>query len=88
MIQSSRSQEKTMAEIQLRDVSLNYSTPLRDPVSRLFEVKKERIQEDMPVEVGAGVRALDHVNLIWFTAFKSFISAAGVGLIRVIVPWM
>ena len=63
MIQSSRSQEKTMAEIQLRDVSLNYSTPLRDPVSRLFEVKKERIQEDMPVEVGAGVRALDHVNL-------------------------
>ncbi|HLE90227.1 MAG TPA: hypothetical protein VI753_03685 [Anaerolineales bacterium] len=52
-----------MAEIQLRDVSLNYSTPLRDPVSRLFEVKKERIQEDMPVEMAAGVRALDHVNL-------------------------
>ena len=76
-----------MAEIQLRDVSLNYSTPLRDPLSRLFEIRKERIQEDMPVEMAAGVRAPDHVNLNRFTAFKSFISAAGVGLIRVIVPW-
>ena len=53
-----------MAEIQLRDVSLSYSTPLRDPVSRLFQAKKERIQEDMPLETANGILALDHVNLI------------------------
>jgi ABC-type sugar transport system ATPase subunit len=55
--------EKLMAEIQLRDVSLSYPKPLRDPVSRLFEIKRERIQEDLPVETSSGVNALDHVNL-------------------------
>jgi len=52
-----------MAKIQLHNVSLRYSTPLRDPVHRLFEVKKERLQEDLPVEAIQGVTALDHVNL-------------------------
>src|SRR5574341_1360976 len=52
-----------MAKIQLRDVSLSYSGPLRDPVNRLFEIKKERLQEDLPIQPAEGVRALDHVNL-------------------------
>jgi ABC-type sugar transport system ATPase subunit len=52
-----------MAKIQLRDVSLSYSTPLRDPVNRLFEIKKERLQEDLPAQPAEGVKALDHVNL-------------------------
>ena len=52
-----------MAKIQLHNVSLRYSTPLRDPVHRLFEVKKERLQEDLPAGSIQGVIALDHVNL-------------------------
>ena len=52
-----------MAKIQLRDVSLSYSAPLRDPVHRLFEIRKERLQEDLPTETVQGVTALDHVNL-------------------------
>src|SRR6266516_3128676 len=52
-----------MAKIQLRDVSFDYSTPLRDPVSRVFEIKRERNMEDLPVENTKGVKALDHVNL-------------------------
>jgi ABC-type sugar transport system ATPase subunit len=52
-----------MAKIQLHNVSLIYSTPLRDPVHRLFEIKKERLQEDLPDETIQGVTALDHVNL-------------------------
>jgi ABC-type sugar transport system ATPase subunit len=52
-----------MAKIQFRDVSLSYSVPLRDPVSRLYEIKKERIQEDLPAQPAEAVRALDHVNL-------------------------
>ncbi|MCI0554128.1 MAG: ATP-binding cassette domain-containing protein [Anaerolineae bacterium] len=52
-----------MTRIQLRDVSLNYPSPLDDPANRLFEIKKERMQEDLPVKTAAGVRALDHVNL-------------------------
>ena len=52
-----------MAEIQLHNVSLSYSAPLRDPASRLFEIKKERLQEDLPVETSNGVMALDEVNL-------------------------
>jgi len=52
-----------MAEIQLRDVSLSYSTPLRDPVRRIFEIKRVRIQEDLPLETANGVLALDHVSL-------------------------
>ena len=52
-----------MAKIQLRDVSLIYSNPLRDPVKRLFEIRKERLEEDLPIETIQGVTALDHVNL-------------------------
>ena len=52
-----------MAEIQLRNVSLSYSAPLRDPASRLFEIKRERLQEDLPVETPSGVMALNDVNL-------------------------
>jgi ABC-type sugar transport system ATPase subunit len=52
-----------MAEIQLRDVSISYPEPLRDPVSRLFEIKRERLEEDLPNETYKGVIALDHVNL-------------------------
>ncbi len=52
-----------MAKIQLHNVSLSYSAPLRDPVHRLFEVKKERLQEDLAGETIQGVTALDHVNL-------------------------
>jgi ABC-type sugar transport system ATPase subunit len=52
-----------MAKIQLHNVSLIYSAPPRDPVNRLFEIKKERLQEDLPSEAIQGVAALDHVNL-------------------------
>ena len=52
-----------MAEIQLRDVSFNYPVSLLDPVHQIFRSRKNRIQEDMPVEISKGVLALDHVNL-------------------------
>ena len=52
-----------MAKIQLHDVSYTYAVPLRDPVNRLFEKKKERLQEDLPDETIPEVIALDHVNL-------------------------
>ncbi|MEP7136536.1 MAG: ABC transporter ATP-binding protein [Chloroflexota bacterium] len=52
-----------MAEIQLHNVSLNYSTPAREPVSRIFEIRRGRNMEDLPVEIGKHVNALDHVNL-------------------------
>src|SRR5512139_1247083 len=52
-----------MAEIQLHDVSLDYSTPAREPVSRIFQIRRERNVEDLPVETGKRVLALDHVNL-------------------------
>lgn len=52
-----------MAKIKLHDVSMVYNAPLREPAIRLFEVKKERIQEDLPVETRQGITALDHVNL-------------------------
>src|SRR5215216_7892084 len=52
-----------MAKIRLHDVSLSYSTPPQDPAHRLFEIRKERLQEDLPVETSQGVMALDHVNL-------------------------
>ncbi|MBC7877729.1 MAG: ATP-binding cassette domain-containing protein [Anaerolineales bacterium] len=54
-----------MAEIQLHNVSLSYSSSLRDPAIRLFEKKRELIQEDLPVETpnGGGVLALDNINL-------------------------
>jgi ABC-type sugar transport system ATPase subunit len=52
-----------VTKIQLHDVSLIYPSPLENPANRLFEIKKERMQEDLPVEITAGIRALDHVNL-------------------------
>jgi ABC-type sugar transport system ATPase subunit len=52
-----------MAKIRLRNVSLSYSTPQQDPAHRLFEIRKERLQEDLPDETRQGVTALDHVNL-------------------------
>lgn len=52
-----------MAKIQLRDVSFNYSSLSLDPVNRLFEVKKERLQEDLPAITAQGVKALEHVDL-------------------------
>ena len=52
-----------MAEIQLRDVSYYYPTPLRDPVSRIFRFRRERQQEELPVETSKGVMALDRVSL-------------------------
>jgi ABC-type sugar transport system ATPase subunit len=52
-----------MAEIQLRDVSLVFTDPARQPVSRLFQIRRERNLEDLPVEVVHGVKALDRVNL-------------------------
>ncbi len=52
-----------MARIKLHDVSLVYDAPQRDPVNRLFRIREERIQEELPVKTGKGVTALDHVNL-------------------------
>jgi ABC-type sugar transport system ATPase subunit len=52
-----------LAKIQLRDVSLVYPAPLNATATRLFEIKKEHVQEDLPVEAASGIRALDHVNL-------------------------
>src|SRR5215213_6529343 len=52
-----------MAKIQLRDVSLSYPTPQRNPPPRLFEVRREQIQEDLPADSAGGVMALDHVDL-------------------------
>src|SRR5215211_9223043 len=52
-----------MAKIQLRDVSLTYDTPTKDPINRLLKIEKDRAQEDIPMKIGRGVIALDHVNL-------------------------
>jgi ABC-type sugar transport system ATPase subunit len=53
-----------MARIQLHNVSLTYPAPIHEPVSRLYEIKKEILREDLPVEMDmGGVRALDNLNL-------------------------
>jgi ABC-type sugar transport system ATPase subunit len=53
-----------MATITLRNVSFSYSTPApKQSAIRLFEIKRERLQEDLPVETSQGVMALDQVNL-------------------------
>src|SRR6185436_19064452 len=52
-----------MARIQLRDVSVSFTDPARVPVSRMFQVRRERNLEDMPVEAANRVQALDRVNL-------------------------
>ena len=52
-----------MATIKLQNVSFNYSAASQNPPMRLFEIKRERVQEDLPVETSEGVMALDRVNL-------------------------
>jgi len=52
-----------MAKIEFLDVSLSYPAPVSDPVIRMYEIQKERIQEDLPSQPAGPVRALDHVNL-------------------------
>src|SRR5215208_1327034 len=52
-----------MAQIKLRNVSLAYNSPSKAPAFRLYERKKEVIQEDLPVETTGGIKALDNVNL-------------------------
>lgn len=52
-----------MATIKLRNVSFDYSSPPAAPAFRLFERRRERNQEDLPVEISRGVRALDQINL-------------------------
>src|SRR5690349_16859551 len=52
-----------MAKIELHDVSFRYAAPTHDPVNRLFGIRKERLQEDLPAETIQGVIALDHLNL-------------------------
>ena len=52
-----------MARIQLRDVSVSFTDPARVPVSRMFQIRRERNQEDLPVQAANSVQALDHVNL-------------------------
>src|SRR5688500_963632 len=52
-----------MAKIEFHDVSLSYPAPVSDPVIRMYEIQKERIQEDLPSQPAGPVRALDHVNL-------------------------
>ena len=53
----------SLAKIQLHDVSLMFPAPLDVPATRLFEIRKERMQEDLPMQTVSGIRALDHVNL-------------------------
>ncbi len=52
-----------MARIRLHDVSLMYEALPPGPVNRMFGSRKERVQEDLPVETAIGVKALDGVNL-------------------------
>lgn len=54
---------ETMATIQLRDVSLAFDTARQESVNRVFRTNKNRLPEDLPVDTGRGVVALDHVNL-------------------------
>jgi len=57
------SSSESMAQIKLRDVSLSFTHPVREPVNRLFQIRRERNVEDLPVDTIEGVKALDHVNL-------------------------
>ena len=52
-----------MARIQLKNISLVYSDSQREPANRLFKNREERVQEDLPVQAGTGVKALDKINL-------------------------
>ena len=52
-----------MATIKLRHVNYYYSAPVSTPVFKMFQGRRERIEEDLPVESSQGVRALDDVSL-------------------------
>ena len=53
-----------MAEIQLRNVSFNYSTTMSSPMPRWFEMRREsKNLEDMPAEKKSGVAVLDDITL-------------------------
>ena len=52
-----------MAKLQLRDVSLTFDSPGRDPSHRVFKGREEQQREDLPAQARGGVIALDHVNL-------------------------
>jgi len=52
-----------MARIQLRNVSLSYEARARQPVTRLFEIRREHNQEDLPSETNSSVHALNNVSL-------------------------
>jgi ABC-type sugar transport system ATPase subunit len=52
-----------MAKIELCDVSMTYSSPPQAATFRLYETRKEQMQEDLPVKTAGGVQALEHVNL-------------------------
>ena len=52
-----------MAEIELRDVSMTFSDPVRQVVPRWSQLRRERNLEDLPSNPAKGVKALDRVNL-------------------------
>src|SRR5215216_8015246 len=55
--------ESAMATIKLQNVSYSYASHPKVSAPRLFAIRRERLQEDLPVETSQGVMALDHVNL-------------------------
>ncbi|MEI6291245.1 MAG: ATP-binding cassette domain-containing protein [Chloroflexota bacterium] len=52
-----------MANIEVRDVSLKYTTEPQTVRFRMYEQRQDVNQEDLPRKSGSGVLALDHVNL-------------------------
>jgi ABC-type sugar transport system ATPase subunit len=52
-----------MSEIQLRNVTLSYSTLLRESARRVAELQRDHMPEDLPAEPARRVKALDDVNL-------------------------
>ncbi len=52
-----------MARIKLHNVSLTYNNPSPGPISKIFGLRRERNQEDLPVETAVGIKALDCVDL-------------------------
>ena len=52
-----------MAEIQLRNVSVAFTAHVREPVNRIFQIRRERNLEDLPADEVNNIKALDGVNL-------------------------
>lgn len=52
-----------MAQIELREVSLKYSTGQPAVQVRPYGFRQDPLQEDMPVKTAGGVMALDHLSL-------------------------